>query len=191
MKSKMFSAAAFAVGLCLVSAAPASAITLTPGDAILTGGASLIGNDTKIKFDGNTAGQTATWTFPSIPGQAYIISVTGQNNQSESFFRFFIDADGPGSGGYVQLGADHNFGNGFHTFVLPSYIDVGTTDYFQIVNGTTGAPNGQGNASSEGQIELASVTIRAVPGPVVGAGLPGLIMAIGGLLAWRRRRVAA
>jgi hypothetical protein len=41
-----------------------------------------------------------------------------------------------------------------------------------------------------GADRLGAVTLEAsaVPGPIVGAGLPGLVMALGGFVAWRRRR---
>jgi len=39
-----------------------------------------------------------------------------------------------------------------------------------------------------GKTGVVGATFSEVPGPVVGAGLPGLVMAFGGLIAWARRR---
>jgi hypothetical protein len=46
---------------------------------------------------------------------------------------------------------------------------------------------------SYGADRLGVVTLdaSAVPGPIVGAGLPGLVMTLAGVFAWRRRRMAA
>jgi hypothetical protein len=46
-----------------------------------------------------------------------------------------------------------------------------------------------GGLPSAFAFDVQSVVAAAVPGPIVGAGLPGLVMALGGLIAWRRRRV--
>jgi hypothetical protein len=157
----------------------AQAATVPIDSAILSGGASFIAGDSRIKFDPNIAGETATFTLPSIPGTQYSIQVTGQNNQSSSFFQFLVDRDGPGPSGFVQLGNNVNFGNGFNTITLATFTDLGTSDFFRIVNGGTGNSGGQ----------ISGLSITAVPLP---ATLPLFAAGAGvlGLLGRRRMRKA-
>jgi hypothetical protein len=45
-----------------------------------------------------------------------------------------------------------------------------------------------GPTYGDDRLGVVNLEASAVPGPIVGAGLPGLVMAFGGLIAWRRRR---
>ena len=91
---------AFGIGLVT---SPARAITLDLSEAVLAGGAEFKG--TNIKFAPNQSG-SATFTFDSVPNQQYVITVTGHNDNSTSYFNFFVDPDGLGAAPEIQLGGN-------------------------------------------------------------------------------------
>jgi hypothetical protein len=94
-----------------------------------------------------------------------------------------------------QLALQLGNGNGVFEFVLTSSeqaqfnaLLVGNFSTFHIALasqlGVGGLPSNDGPDSF---LAIRTVTVP-VPGPIVGAGLPGLVLACGGLLAWARRR---
>jgi hypothetical protein len=95
------------------------------------------------------------------------------------------------------VGATPNADNVFNT-TAPYLTANGIA--FETTGGGVTAPDGlYYNGTSytlvdevgSGTIDTGSFTISSVPGPIVGSGLPGLIFASGGLLAWwRRKRMA-
>ena len=67
----------------------------------------------------------------------------------------------------------------FHAFFPLPFVAEGTVQFEQ--SGGTDADRIEMFFTAEGKGV-------AVPGPIAGAGLPGLILACGGLLGWWRRR---
>jgi hypothetical protein len=170
-------AVVIALGIGLM-APPANAISLDIDGAFLSGGAHPTG--VGIKFPG-----TAVFDLDLTASQEYTISVTGQTNASSSFINFFLDQDGAGGLPEYLLAGNVTFEKGFSTIFLPSFISGGN-DFLRIT--TDGTTN-----NFSGHIAAVDIAINAapVPGPIFGAGLPGLVMALAGFVAWRRRRKQA
>lgn len=78
-----------------------------------------------------------------------------------------------------------NFSGALPSFGVPFTYALTNNDYVVSAGVGLGLP---ANGPAGPQSDLITLHRPAnVPGPVVGAGFPGVMMAVGGLLAWRRR----
>jgi alkaline phosphatase D len=131
------------------------------------------------KFLGNLnayAGGTLTYDLKVIQGSAYFNDVDVIISSGASSVSWTSNIN-PVGDGWVTFQAQlnqANFGSNLVS-ILPNVTEFQIRGEF--ING----------AEVEG-LDNVLLSTPAVPGPVAGAGLPGLILASGGLLGWWRRR---
>jgi hypothetical protein len=143
-----------------------------------------------FSFDLDRQPQAVTG-IDGFPISFNVANVTVTNIDTSSIFIVPFLAFGgldDAGGGFAGSTTDNFAGNMFSFFGVLLFSGGPTSPTF--LTSPTGSPF-QLFQFADGQFIDAELTVTAaaaVPGPIVGAGFPGLVMALGGLIAWRRRR---
>jgi hypothetical protein len=142
----------------------------------------------KIDFSGTLSQLTAGGCFICGPYTATVTFNTEdglfQQTGPDSYSFSTIDP------GYISVGFSNGIGVTGDGFVdwAPGFLTGNIGSMFSHVSFISGYVQYGTCGTRCASLNVSSVSVSEVPSPIIGAGLPGLLMAIAGFIGWRRSR---